>query len=753
MKRPAVGIHLLLILLAVLVISSQPVCAKSETEGKWNIVADQISYDQGGDQFIAEGDVVITSEDKKLTADFARYDKKNKTIYSEGNVILIAGKDILKGDKMEIDVDRETGVIVNGSIFMKSTQFTIKADKINKIGENTYSAENGSISTCEGDDPDWRINGSYIEVTLEGYGYVKHAALYVRKLPVLYSPFIYFPAKTKRQSGFLVPEFGYSDRKGTELNLPYFWAINRNSDATLYSHSMSERGQKFGAEYRYILQNKTMGTAMFDFLNDNKIDDGTEATGDWGYGDSGSTQITRENSDRYWFRMKHNHSFRGGVEAKIDLDIVSDQDYLNEFKAGHSGLEKTDEYYLEAFGRGVDEYDESTRENKLTVSKGWTTYSLNVGAMWNDNVIARRLDGTDNTLQKMPFVEFDAKKTKLGDTPFYYNLESGYNYFYRISGTKGNRVDVYPRIYLPYSFENYFVFEPSVGLRETAWHINEYQNPDDDNEDYLHREIYDVELDLSSEVYNIFNTEFFGIDKIKHSIRPQAVYTFIPDIGTEDNPYFDSIDSIDETSEITYSISNYFTSRSERTVFNQGPKSSGNDSSTGSDSMDRPAYDYREFCRFKLSQTYDIKAAWENDPEPFSPIKGELDLSPIKYLIISGEAQYSRYSTRFVSYNASAEISDSRGDKLMVERRYKETGPTETIKLGFHLVMTDRLFAYGGNEYNFEDKINVETELGMVYTAQCWSTGVSFYDSEDEQRYRFTVNLTGLGELGHSVEY
>lgn len=753
MKRPVVGIRILFISVTVLLAYIQPVCAKSETDGKWNIVADQISYDQAGDQFTAEGGVLLTSEDKKLTADFARYDKKNRTIYSEGNVILIAGKDILTGDKMEIDVDKETGVIIRGSIFMQSTHFTIKADKINKIGENTYSAENGSVSTCEGDDPDWRIDGSYIEVTLEGYGYVKHAALYAGKLPVFYSPFLYFPAKTKRQSGFLVPEFGYSNRKGTELNLPYFWAINRNSDATFYSHSMSERGQKFGAEYRYMFQNKTMGTAMFDFLNDTKIDDGTEATGDWGYGDSESTQITRENSDRYWFRMKHNQSFRNGVEAKIDLDIISDQDYLNEFKTGHSGFEKTDEYYLEAFGRGVDEYDESTRESKLNVSKGWATYSLNVGAMWNDNVIARRSGDTDNTLQKMPFVEFDAKKTKLGDTPFYYNLESGYNYFYRISSTKGHRVDFHPRFYLPYSFENYFSFEPSVGLRETAWNINEYQNPDDDDEDYLHREIYDITLDLSSEVYNVFHADFLGIDKIKHSIRPQAVYTFIPDIGTKDNPYFDSIDSIDETSEITYSISNYFTSRSERTVFRQRLEDSGNDSGTGSDSEDKPSYDYSQFCRFKLSQTYDIKAAWENDPEPFSPITGELDLSPTKYLIISGEAQYSRYSTRFVTYNASAEISDYRGDKLRLERSYNETTPFETIKLGFHLVMTDRLFAYGGNEYNLEDEINVETELGMVYTAQCWSTGISFYDSEDEQRYRFTVNLTGLGEFGHSLEY
>jgi len=754
MKRSAVGIRIIFIFITVLLISKQPVCAKSQIEGKWHIIADQISYDQDSDQFIAKGDVITTSKDRKLTADFARYDKKNSTIYAEGDVIPVAGKDILTGDRMEIDLDQEAGVIFNGNIFMRSTHFNLKAERIYKIGENTYSIENGSVSTCEGDDPDWKITGSYIEVTLEGYGYVKHAVLYARELPVFYFPFIYFPAKTKRQSGFLVPEFGYSDRKGTEFNLPYFWAIGRSSDATLYSHSMSERGEKFGAEYRYILHNGTMGTAMFDFLNDNKLDDGTlDSSSLWGYEeDEGVEQILRTNSDRYWFRMKHNHSFRNGVEAKIDLDVVSDQDYLNEFKTGYSGFERTDKYYIETFGRDFGDYDETIRGNRINLSKRWTTYSLNTGVLWNDNVIARRQEEIDKTIQKMPFMQFEGKKRKLGSTCLYHGLESGYNYFYRIDGTRGHRVDIHPRIYLPYSYNNYFVFEPSVGLRETAWYINEYENPDDDNESNLHREIYDVKLDLSSEVYNIFNAGFFGIDKIRHSIQPQAVYSFIPDLGPEDNPYFDSIDDINEVSAITYSISNYFTARSEKKIAGLQYGDLADDLVDDDDNVDRPSYDYWDFCRFKLSQTYDIKAAWENNPEPFSPIKGELDFDPIKYFSVTSEAAYSRYKTRFISYSAGAAISDHRGDVLSAERRYNETGPIETIKLELQLVVMDRLLAYGSTERNLVDKKNVETELGMIYTAQCWSTEAGYYDNEDEQRYRFTVNLYGLGELGHSIK-
>lgn len=748
--KPASGIAIIIRLIILLLLSKQTVAADSEMAGKWYIIADRINYVQARDEFIAEGDVIITSEDRKLTADFARYDKENGVVYAQGYVVLIAGRDVLTGDKMEIDLEQETGVIYNGSIFMRSTHFNLRAERIDKIGEFTYSAENGSVSTCEGDDPDWKITGSHIEVTLEGYGYVKHAALWTRNLPVLYSPFLFFPAKTKRQSGFLVPEFGYSDRKGSEFNLPYFWAIGRSSDATFYSHSMSERGEKMGIEYRYVMHHQTMGTAMFDFLNDNKIDDGVlDASSRWGYEeDEGDDPILRENSDRYWFRMKHNHSFRHGVSAKIDLDVVSDQDYLNEFKTGYSGFEQTDAYYTETFDRDFDDYDDATRENSLNINKSWNDYSLNTGVRWNDNVIKRRQEATDKTLQKMPSVELESKKRRIGDSWFYHDLDSGYNYFYRIDGTKGHRIDIHPRVYWPYSCYNYFVFEPSIGLRETAWYIYEYEDPENDNDTHLHREIYDVELDLSSEVYTIFNAGFLGIDKIKHSIRPQAIYTFVPDLGSDNYPYFDSTDKINETSEITYSLSHYFTSRSAKKRVAPQHTSPADDA----DASAGPEYDYREFGRFKVSQTYDFKAAWENDPEPFSPIEGELDFNPIQYLSLTAEAEYSRYTTRFISYSAGVAISDIRGDKLRVERRYNETTPTETVKLALQLVITDRLMAYGATERNLVDDKNVETEFGMVYTAQCWSTGAAYYDNEDEQRYRFTLNLYGLGELGHSIK-
>ena len=103
-------------------------------------------------------------------------------------------------------------------------------------------------------------------MTIEGYGQVWHPSFRVKNFPVLYFPYMIFPAKTKRQSGLLMPDPGYSTRDGLTLNLPFFWAISDNTDATFNEYYMSRRGLMQGAEFRYALSPFSKGTLMLDYL-------------------------------------------------------------------------------------------------------------------------------------------------------------------------------------------------------------------------------------------------------------------------------------------------------------------------------------------------------------------------------------------------------------------------------------------------------------------------------------------------------
>lgn len=714
---------------------------KDDPKVPWHVIADEISYDDKANVYVGKGNVRITKMEKNLNADYVRFNQKTMDVFAKGHVILTVGENILTGDSMEMNLNTETGTIYHGVIFLEENHYYIKGDQIRKLGKDTYAADKASISTCDGDRPAWKITGRNLKVTVEGYGFVNHAALWAKKVPVLYTPFLVFPVKLKRQSGLLAPQIGYSDRKGVEYIQPFYWAINESSDATFYAHYMSRRGEKLGVEYRYVLDEQSKGTLMYDFFDDKQVDDGSLGSEKFGYEDDG---VLRPNSDRYWFRMKHDQALPYEFFASIDIDVVSDQDYLHEFKEGYTGFEEAATYFDNEFGRSFDEYDDPARLNRLNASRNWSLYSLNAELRWYDDVIKRRQAETDTTLQRLPAINFNGSRQKISTSPFYFDLASEYTYFYSEDGPRNHRTDLHPRFYLPYSYGSYFTIEPSVGLRETVWHFDKKEFRTSDKQT-LFRELYDLKVDLFSEVYQIFNVQRGRVERIKHTIRPQIIYDFIPDKDQSELPSSDDIDRIARTHLVTYSIINTVTSKSKRDEGEKKPRING--SSNSIESHKPLSYDYNQFCRFKLEQSYDINKGKEDDPEPFSPIHGELELYFQKYISIVADADWSHYDKNFRSRNISATLWDERGDTLFVEHRYQRD-TSETVYTDLGLKLTDRVSMRGEYERNIFDGRDLKYGFGFLYETQCWSFNSIIIKEGEDLSFKFLITLYGIGEIG-----
>ncbi len=464
----------------------------------WVLEADEVTYDQQLDQYVARGNVQISKADKRLSADFIQYDHRTQSAIARGNVVLAVGQDVLSGAFMQIDLESQMGFIENAYLFLKENNFHITADKIEKTAENTYRIDAATLTTCDGSKPSWKISARDVRIKADGAGTAKHAVLRARNLPVLYTPFFYYPARKDRQSGFLMPELGESERKGYEYNQPFFWAISESADATIYTHYMSSRGLKPGAEFRYFLSERSSGAFMLDGLHDNKTDDGGKSSSDYGYRDAGE-EVLRTNQNRYWFRMSHHQPVPWGFFAKFDLDVVGDQDYLREFPSGYMGYEDTNEYFLKAFHRQLDDYNDPIRVNRLNLNRLWPKFSLNFEPRWNDD--SRRNINTSDTLQRLPLIAFDGVKQKILTSPFYFDLASQYNYFWRDTGTRGQRLDVQPRIYIPLRLKKYLTVEPSAGYRQTLYRLdkNNFDGPSDSDR-WSHRELYNTRLDLFTEI-------------------------------------------------------------------------------------------------------------------------------------------------------------------------------------------------------------------------------------------------------------
>jgi LPS-assembly protein len=730
-----------------------------DTQIPWHITADEISFDETLQVYIATGNVVISKMDKQITADVIHFDHKKMEALAEGHVIMSVGRDLITADSLQIDLETEKGTLHNGSVFLHQENFHINGNKIVKTGKDSYHVDEASLTTCDGEKPAWKITGRNLNVTIEGYGYANHAVFWVKNIPVFYTPFIAFPVKSKRQTGLLPPQFGTSSRKGFEYHQPLFWAINDSVDATFYDHYMETRGNKLGAEFRYVTSPLTKGSLMMDYLDDNKVDNHADNNHDWGYDDDPDEDVLRSNRNRYWFRMKHNQVLPWHFSAMADLDIVSDQDYLKEFKSGYTGYNDTKDYYNDEFNRDIDDYNDPIRLNRLNINRNWSSFSLNAEFRWYDNVISRQQEDRDTTVQRLPFIQFNAPKQQLGSSLFYGAMENEYTYFYRENTdtvnrvTRDHRFDVYPRIYLPLSWKNYFTLEPSMGFRGTYWQVVDHEDSDGDtdNDKTFHRELMDYQLDLSTEVYNILHTGGDRIDRYKHSVSPRIVYTYIPEEDQSTYPDFDAKDRIGRQNRLTYSLTNLLTYRSmiKKKI------------SVEEETSD-PEYHYQRFLRLYLEQSYNLNEADEDNPsewenketrKSFSPVFGRVELTPGKYITIEADAEWSTYENALISRNLSTTLWDSRGDRLSVEYRYKQKIPDidqvglKSAYAKLSITMTEALSATAEYEKDLYEDNHLLTSIGALYKAQCWSFQLTYTREEEDDRYDFMIGFHGLGKI------
>jgi LPS-assembly protein len=730
----------------------------------WQLEADEIFYSQEYDAVIAKGNVLIYKANIKLTANFVRFSQKTMMAYAEGDVELTNGQDLLRGSSMEMDLENQVGTVEDGYLFIKENNYHLTGDVIKKVGDQTYTIDDATLTTCDGDTPDWKITGKNVKIREDGEGTAQHATLWARNMPVLYTPYFYYPARKDRQTGLLWPEGGHSDRWGWYYNQPFFWAIDQSSDATIYAHYMTQRGVKGGLEYRYYLDNWSKGSWQLDGFIDRKTDEGGDSSQDWGFED-GTVDILRQNEDRYWLRGSHHHKLPYDIQARLEVDIVSDQDYTREFKTGYMGWDESKRYFEKEFGRDLDDYNDPVRTNQLLFNKIWPKYSLNTQFRYDLDSRIRNSHAPDLTLQQFPVVNFSAVKQRIAPSPFFYNLNSQYVYFWSEEGKRTQRMDAYPRLYLPFQLKPFFKIEPSVGLRGTLWRLDKKEfDPQDDNQ-YYSRGLYDTRLDLFTEIFKVFRTDGKSMEDIKHSLRPRVIHEFIPNQNQDDLPNFDATDRIKKRNLLTYSLTNTLTSKSRKQGSFEISRRVDPNNATVIDSATE--YNYNDFLRFALEQNYDINEAQEKDPNrPFSPIGTRVDFFPGRYVSLETNALWSVYDYKFLSHNIGANIWDGRGDRLSVDYRYtKDSQETDlngtqsilneahSIAVNLRVKVTDRLRVATDYEYNFLDKTWVQKALGINYTASCWSfdgrvidnTGA---DNSHNLNFEVRINLFGLGYFG-----
>lgn len=689
-----------------------------------NIEADSMDYDNVRDVYHAKGQVTIVYSDAALSADDMELDNKKNIATAQGNASLKMGVDTLHGEKIIFNIENKTGAVYKAHAFYAKNHFYIKGDKIEKTGENTYFVEQPFATTCDGDNPDWAIAGSEMKVTIDGYGLMKNARFLAKDLPVFYSPFLPFPAKTQRQSGFLIPYLSSSEDNGIDIEVPFFWAISPQMDATFYQRYIEKRGFKEGVEFRYYLGNHSFGAFYGDYMEDTKhVTEKIDAltSRDW------------QGMHRRWsYYLNHQTSFDPQFYVRTDLRKVSDKWYFKDLSAYN--------YYLDHYAQKADDPfkkvpfqgDESLRslESTVRVVKGWSNYNLTGLISSTDDFAAAN---NDHTLQKYPEIVFTGIKQPLLKTPLYYEFTGTYDYFYREEGQKGHYVDLSPTVSAPFNISRYAKVIPQFAFKETFWSRDDNQVGSDHKS--ADRTIYNASLVLNSHLSRVFDVNVQNWEKIRHEIKPEITYSYIPNVSQNNIP--------DYLPSVSPAVTPVFASSGNALLEQNAVAWSLTNTCMAKIKDGKGAYSYLEFLRLKLFQTYDIHeankdmTAMMNERRPFSDLGIEFDFVPHKYVSFIARNRYSVYKG-WTQMNYDLKIKDERGDSLIIGYRYT-LDAIEEINFNLKAVITpsiDGIFISRRDQFNSR---TIENTVGFVYHQQCWSMGVDYTQTDTDTRLVFKI--------------
>jgi len=740
----ASGLILVLLLFLAAPAGGQPsLDLKKAQKGPIRIEADRFTYDQDSDTYRAEGNVVITFTGGFLKADSVTMNQTTNDAWAHGHAFLSSEGDTLEGDIIELNLETKKGMTRDGRMFFVKNHLYVTGSEIEKSGEATYRIKDATATTCDGPLADWRFTGKEGEVTVDGYGTLKNGSFQILDTPVVWFPWAVFPAKTTRQSGFLPGYLGYSqDKLGADVNIPFYWAISDSQDATLYSRYMSQRGLQEGAEFRYQPSSSTYGLFYGDFLKDQWT--GTDTFG-------GIPRTWTEKQDRWSWYWSHETTFEPGFYFRSDLKKVSDIYYFRDFDSHN--------YYLDHYAGSsnrkfqkvsfVGNEQLTSYDSTARIVKQWRNYNLTALAQYTDNLTS---PSNDETLQRYPEITLTGFKQPLFGTRLNWEFASLYGNYYRTLGEKGYVVDVYPKLSLPWAIGDYLQVTSTAGLRETLWDTE--SNISSTTGDSASRSVYTLALNASTEVHRVFDVSWGEVQKVRHAIKPEITYNYIPSAGPSLRPDFvlpvgnttvgGVAANVDAENSITYALTNTLISRLRD---------------------DKGNVSYREVFRLKLSQTYNITTPTiyvtqpvlvipgaptllPADPtKPFRPVDMEIDINPLKYLSFMTRAAYDVNTTSWAQINQDIALSDTRGDSLSFVYRYTKDS-VESVGVFGRARVTNSLDLFAGFRQDEFSNSNLEKTIGFEYRSQCWGVEVSYSDLVDDRSFKILFSLTGFGRVG-----
>jgi len=653
----------LLLVIFVVSVHAQEAAAPVEVNG------DQVQYLAAENKVIATGNVIVKRQGVTLYCDRIEFDRAKNIGIAEGNVVLEREGSRLTGDKMLYNFDTMKGDFVDARITSKP--FYGGGKKIDKVGDNHIILHNGYITTCDLDEPHFKLRAPKVDIYQGDKAIARRMTFVVGKVPILFIPRYTQDLRQKKPVIVFTP--GYDKQWGMFILSQYRYFINENATATLHLDYRSRKGLGEGADFDYDSEKFGNGLMRIYYTQERDTDDKY-------FFQRAFTDPTRATIER--------ERFKGEWRHKWDIDDRTSAIW---------------QYYKLSDGDFLKDYFEREYENDTNPP----TYFLLTRGLSQGTLSLRgdvRVNRFTSAINRLPELNYTLSSFPLGESGFYFQNVSTYSNLARLEAApmanryETMRLDTDNEISYPFKIK-FFELRPFVGGRETF-----YTKTLDKADNNTIRGIFRTGSDVSTKFFRVYDVKTnalgMNINRLRHVVTPSVAYfyTHEPTLPSSKLVQFDGIDQQANSHGMIFGFENKLqTKRNGQSV---------------------------DLLRLLLASDFYLKE--DSRKGGFNNVRSDMDFKPNDYLTLYSQAYYDTIEEHLSSANFDLYFNDP-GNRwyASIGKRYdREVDDQITTELGYRL--NQKWFFRVYQRFDVDRGISKEQEYSFTRDMHEWELKASF---------------------------
>jgi len=390
----------------------------------------------------ADGGVTVIYKDYFLTAQKAYYDKKTGDLELFDNIRANhAGKYKILGQYAKLNLAKKQRVFQPFYMIDKRSEVWMSGESGSTLC-NDITIKKGIVSGCNPVDPLWTIEFSSSDYNSKTkWINLYNARLYIYDIAVFYVPWFGYSLDTTRKTGLLKPSVGLSSSEGFYYQQPLYIAEQNWWDLELKPQIRTNRGYGGYGTFRFVDSAISGGYLTSGYFKEKeKYFKGNDLENDHHYGFN--FHYVNRDVINQWLGTE----LSGQSGLYVDINSMNDVDYIN----------------LKSSSASIDYATSMQVLSRINLFYNTDKHYFGAYAKYYQDL---SLPNNDNTLQKLPTLQYHNYLTTFFDDHILYTADIKTNNIYRKKNKKIVQTDMnIPVRFQTSLFDEYLTFAYTANL-------------------------------------------------------------------------------------------------------------------------------------------------------------------------------------------------------------------------------------------------------------------------------------------------